>query len=221
MIMGFNDAPYFFLNNKYSCNVFILDRRFGNAEAAYQAHKTMEVQIVNIFTTLDAYSAQSIGREVHAYDGWENDKIRAMLLVVFEKFRQNPDILQKLLDTENQKLVAVSITKESFWGTLNGEGKNILGKILMYIREYFKNHNEEREKLYNELEDIHSILKAVKTPIKKYGILYNNDDIEKSNNNFNDCISKLESLKLKVNDYTQFFLVDENILTEATKQFTK
>lgn len=222
MIVGFNDTKYFFLNNKYSCNVFVLERRFGNAEAAYQAHKTKEPQIMNIFTTLDAVSSQSIGRGVDTYDGWENNKVKAMLLVVFEKFRQNPDILEKLLETENQKLVAVSISKENFWGVIDGVGENILGKILMYVREYFKTHTKtERERLYSDWEDIQSELKLFRSPIKSYGILYSEMDITRCDSIFNDCLQRTEKLKLEIENFIQFFLVDVDILTEATKQFTE
>lgn len=220
MIVGFNDTEKFFLNNKYSCDVFILNRRFGNAEAAYQAHKTKESQIRNIFTTLDAVSAQSIGRGVKTYDGWENDKVKVMLLVVFEKFRQNPDILEKLLKTGNQKLVAISISHEKFWGLIDDEGENVLGKILMYVREYFKFHTTtERERLYSDWEDIQDELKILRTSIKSYGILYSQDDITKCNNEFEDCYKRLEKLKLEINNFINFFLVDVDILTEATKQF--
>lgn len=221
MIVGFNDTKYFFLNNKYSCNVFVLERRFGNAEAAYQAHKTKEPQIINIFTTLDAVSAQSIGRGVDTYDGWKDNKVKAMLLVVFEKFRQNPDILEKLLETQNQKLVAISISKENFWGVIDDVGQNILGKILMYVREYFKTHTKtERERLYSDWEDIQSELKLFRTPIKNYGILYSKTDIDRCNSTFNDCLQRIEKLKLEIENFIQFFLVDIDILTKTTEQFT-
>lgn len=222
MIVGFNDTEHFFLNNKYSCDVFILDRRFGNAEAAYQAHKTKEPQIVNIFTTLDAISSQSIGRSVDTYEGWDKDKVRVMLLVVFEKFRQNEDILQKLIATGNQKLEAVSISNEDFWGIADGKGQNILGKILMYVREYFKTHTKtERERLYSDWEDIQSQLKILRTPIKSYGTLYKNNDIDKCDISFDDCIQRLNKLRLDIKNYISFFLVDVDSLTEATDQFVE
>lgn len=220
MIVGFNDAPYFFLNNKYSCNVSVFGHRFGNAEAAYQAHKTKEPQIINIFTTLDGLSSQSIGRGVHAYDGWDNDKVKIMLLVIFEKFRQNPNILEKLIDTGEQKLIAVSMSKEKFWGTLNNEGENILGKILMYVREHFKTYTIlERENLYNDWEDIQKKLNILKVPIENYGLFYSEHDIENNNVAFIDCLEKIEKLKSEIDKFIGFFLVDVNILSEATKQF--
>lgn len=220
MIVGFNDTEHFFLNNKYSCKIYILGRHFGNAEAAYQAHKTKEPQIINIFTTLDAVSSQSIGRSVKTYDGWENDRVRVMLLVVFEKFRQNPQILDRLLNTENQKLVAVSISKEKFWGCLDGEGENVLGKILMHVRQYFKSHSiDEHEKLFKDLECIHNRLNILQTTIKDYGILYRDEDLKTNEEYFNDCILYTNKLKSGIEDFIKFFLVDVESLTEATSQF--
>jgi predicted NAD-dependent protein-ADP-ribosyltransferase YbiA (DUF1768 family) len=216
--MGFNEVDNFFLNNKYSCSVFILSRRFGNAEAAYQAHKTKEPQIRDIFTTIDAVNSQSLGRRVNAYDGWEDDKINAMLLVVFEKFRQNPDILEKLLQTGNQKIVAISLSKETFWGTDDGVGE----KILMYIRTYFKTRSvKNRENLYSNWEDLHHELHFLSIAIKNYGTLYSKQDLDKYNLTFSDCIERINTLKMDTENYISFFRVDRDILTQATKEFVE
>ena len=220
MIIGFNDTQNFFLNNKYSCGVHILNRRFGNAEAAFQAHKTKEPQIRNIFTSLDAVSAQSLGRDLVCYNNWENDKLRVMLTVIFEKFRQNPDILQKLINTGNQKLVAVSISSETYWGTHEGIGKNMLGKILMYVRNYFNACSpSQREFLESSWDDINTELNILKLPIKNYGIIYHSNDISKTEDSFNDCLERIETLKIDMLNYINFFLITEESLNKATEKF--
>jgi len=222
MIVGFNDTENFFLNNKCSCSVFILDRRFGNAEAAYQAHKTKEPQIQNIFTTLDAVSSQSIGRGVTTHETWDEDKIRVMLIVIFEKFRQNPDLLEKLIATGDQKLVSVSKSKEKLWGTVAGEGQNTLGKIIMYVRQYFKTYtNCKRESLHTNWQDIHNELELLRIPIRNDGMLHNALDLQACNNGFIDLNKRLNKLNLDMQNYLEFFIVDTDILTEATKQFTE
>ena len=52
-----------------------------------------------------------------------------------EKFRQNPTIRKKLLETGNEEIREMT-TKESFWGVgPNLDGKNNMGKILMRVRD--------------------------------------------------------------------------------------
>lgn len=221
MILGFNDAQYYFLNNKYSCSLFILNRRFGNAEAAYQAHKTKEPQIQNIFTTIDAVNAQSLGRRVNTYEGWDNDKIGVMLLVVFEKFRQNPELLEKLLATGDQKLVSISVSHEKFWGTYDGEGENILGKILMYIRQYFCIHQaSQRQHIYTAWEDVRNELELLKIPIREYGKFFRSSDLDYYKNIFTDFNERMSKLNTDIENYLNFFIVDNETLTEATKHYT-
>ena len=52
-----------------------------------------------------------------------------------EKFRQNPVIAKKLLETGKEEIREMT-TKESFWGVgPNLDGENHMGIILMRVRE--------------------------------------------------------------------------------------
>ena len=60
-------------------------------------------------------------------------KVKLMFVLVTEKFKQNPELKQKLLETGNQELIEGNTWNDTFWGVCNGQGQNWLGKILMLV----------------------------------------------------------------------------------------
>ena len=63
-----------------------------------------------------------------------------MTKIVELKFTQNEDLRAKLLETKDEPLEEGNTWGDKIWGTVNGEGKNLLGKILMKTREKIKNN---------------------------------------------------------------------------------
>ena len=49
-----------------------------------------------------------------------------------------PELKQKLLETGNTELVEGNTWGDTFWGVYNVEGENILGRLLMKVREELK-----------------------------------------------------------------------------------
>ena len=68
---------------------------------------------------------------------WNDRKIEAMYNSVRLKFTQNPGIKEKLIETKDYYLEEGNTWGDRFWGTVNGEGENKLGIILMQIRDEF------------------------------------------------------------------------------------
>jgi N-glycosidase YbiA len=69
---------------------------------------------------------------------WENTKDGIMLDGVIAKFSQNPEIADVLLGTHDAEIVEHT-KNDSYWGDGgDGSGKNMLGKILMDVRERLK-----------------------------------------------------------------------------------
>ena len=60
--------------------------------------------------------------------------------VVYAKFAQNPTLAQDLLDTADKPLKEGNTWGDVYWGInlRTGEGENNLGKILMALRDYFR-----------------------------------------------------------------------------------
>jgi ribA/ribD-fused uncharacterized protein len=69
---------------------------------------------------------------------WESVKVVIMRKVVRAKFSQHDDIHQVLLSTGNAKIVEHT-ENDSYWGDGgDGSGKNMLGRIVMEVREELK-----------------------------------------------------------------------------------
>ena len=75
---------------------------------------------------------------------WEEIKETIMYEVVKAKFTQNNNLLKLLLDTKDFLLEEGNNWGDDFWGTVNGNGENKLGKILMQVRKEFSNKKENQ-----------------------------------------------------------------------------
>lgn len=138
MIESFRD-DYFFLSNFYPVDIKIDGIVYPNAEAAFQAQKTMDVEERCKFSMLkNPVQAKRLGRKVKLRDDWEEVKVSIMTEIVSQKFLQNPYLLEKLIATGNEELVEGNKWGDRFWGVCKGKGHNNLGKILMKIRDVYK-----------------------------------------------------------------------------------
>jgi len=54
--------------------------------------------------------------------------------IVWAKFSQNPELAEKLLTTGERYLEETDWWGDNTWGVYQGEGQNLLGKILMDTR---------------------------------------------------------------------------------------
>lgn len=69
---------------------------------------------------------------------WESVKDQIMRKAVLAKFTQHDDLQELLLSTGDAKLVEHT-TNDSYWGDgSDGSGKNMLGRILMEVREQLR-----------------------------------------------------------------------------------
>lgn len=127
-----------FLSNMYPCTIRYKGILFSCAEAAYQYHKLIPCKETLGFWKLDGKEAKQLGRKLKMKPNWDNEKIKVMTEIVTEKFKQNANLMIKLLDTGDTHLEEGNQWGDTYWGTVNGKGENHLGKILMEIREKYK-----------------------------------------------------------------------------------
>ncbi len=127
---------HFFLSNFYVAPVVYQGIRFENSEAAFQAAKCPER--MRDFCGLNPQAAKRLGRRVELRPDWEAVKYDEMYQVCKAKFTQNPDLLDKLLSTGDAELVEGNTWGDQVWGVCNGVGENNLGKILMRLRQEFR-----------------------------------------------------------------------------------
>lgn len=73
---------------------------------------------------------------------WESSKDHVMRKAVLAKFTQHEDLRALLLSTGNAKLIEHT-ENDSYWGDGgDGSGKNMLGRILMEVREQLRHEVE-------------------------------------------------------------------------------
>lgn len=130
---------YSYLSNFYRCPVFYKDVLYDSSEAAFQAQKCKDRELVKSFSKGGEWSspvnAKKYGNKVELIDDWDSIKDDVMYEVCLSKFKQNPLIARKL-----KRLVSDGYTVEeanghgdTYWGTVDGVGENKLGIILTRI----------------------------------------------------------------------------------------
>src|SRR6187399_1920660 len=132
MINRFDGTKYRFLSNFYLAEVEYEGLKYPSTEHAYQAAKTLNKQMRVLFTdkTLTPGRAKGVGKKLDLRSDWESVKIGVMETLVREKFTKHPKLLQRLLETGDELLVEGNTWGDKFWGQVNGEGENWLGKTL-------------------------------------------------------------------------------------------
>ena len=138
MISLFRDK-YFFLSNFYPVEIKLDGIVYPNAETAFQAQKTLDVEERRKFSMLkNPVQAKRLGRKVKLRDDWEEVKLDIMTEVVSQKFLQHPHLIEMLLQTGDEELIEGNKWGDRFWGVCKDKGENHLGKILMKIRDAYK-----------------------------------------------------------------------------------
>lgn len=140
-IITFTGA-YSFLSNFAPSPFSRFGVKYATVEHFYQSQKTFsktERQI--IISAATPGKAKRLGRKVTIREDWENAKNSYMLRGLRSKFRQNPQLAKDLLATGNLTLVEGNYWHDNEWGNCTCDrcvdipGKNILGELLMQVRE--------------------------------------------------------------------------------------
>ena len=106
--------------------------RFTCAESAFQACK--EPERASEFENIAGGRAKQLGRHVNLPKDWNEKRVNIMRQILYAKFIQNPVLLLKLRNIK-EEITEENTWNDTFWGVCNGTGKNMLGKLLMEIRD--------------------------------------------------------------------------------------
>ena len=151
------DTHLFFLRGIFSnfqtCNIVYKGLSFKTTEHAFMWEKARHfgdvqscIEVLNAATPADA---KSIGRKVKGFnaDVWTKVSEGYMFEVNLAKYTQNPNLKKHLLDTGTLTIVEANGKPDLIWscGLYSNDpriedsskwpGKNLLGKVLMEIRE--------------------------------------------------------------------------------------
>lgn len=136
---------YQFLSNFYNAEVVHEGITYKNSEAAFQAAKTKDFQLRREFSELNPSQAKLKGRHIKLRSDWEEVKDNIMYEIVKDKFTRNYNLKKLLLKTDTCVLTEGNWWHDNYWGDCycdrcqNKEGKNILGLILMRVRDEIRN----------------------------------------------------------------------------------
>ena len=133
-------GEYEFLSNFYPCTIYRNGWEFGSSEALFQACKCANIADVELFVVpCSASRSKRIGKKVALISRWESKKVKVMENVLRLKF-QDPELRDKLIATGDKILEEGNTWGDKFWGIdiKTGEGKNMLGKLLMKVRDDLK-----------------------------------------------------------------------------------
>jgi ribA/ribD-fused uncharacterized protein len=136
------EGEYLFLSNFAPAPTPHRGWLYPTSEQAGAAAKTRDpAAVAAIRGTDDPARAKQIGRAAPLVEGWETGgKFVAMEQVVNAKFDHNPDLAQRLVDTQGVLLVEGNTWHDQVWGSCRCDehrdipGANALGVILMAVR---------------------------------------------------------------------------------------
>ena len=128
-------SGYAFLSNFYPSTIWVEGKSYPSVEHAYQAHKTLNEESREIIRNAkDPSIAKRLGRGVEMRPDWDTVKEGLMRDFIRKKF-ESPFLADQLLKTGDCELVFGNTWNDRVWGVCRGTGSNLLGKILMEVRE--------------------------------------------------------------------------------------
>lgn len=141
-----SEQPYGCFSN-FSPHGFQLDGLWWpTSEHYFQAQKFVGTShMEEIRLTKKAIVAAKMGRERHRplRKDWEQVKDDVMRKAVYQKFYAHEEIRKVLLSTGTETIVENAPT-DYYWGCgADGSGKNMLGKILMEVRDHLREERSE------------------------------------------------------------------------------
>jgi ribA/ribD-fused uncharacterized protein len=131
---------YRFLSNFYPAQIRHEGIVYPTAEHAYQASKTDDMRArARVAKLKGPLQAKNAGRGLPLPSDWNSTRRHVMQNIVTKKFAQNPDLVERLLHTGMKHLIEGNEWGDTYWGvTTDGDGLNILGRILMDVREAYR-----------------------------------------------------------------------------------
>lgn len=137
-----NEKPYGVFSNLYKRTLTFEGVEYQTSEHAYQAGKARKESVRKWL--MDAPSPSLLAMAAHGLyvwdvaPDWSKTKFDRMRGVLYAKFTQHDDLRELLLSTGDARLVEVATVDNAvnrLWGEVNGVGKNMLGVLLMELRE--------------------------------------------------------------------------------------
>lgn len=148
-----NEKPYGAFSNLFRRTIVFEGREYPTAEHAYQAGKARKEAVREWILSAPSPSLVAMAAHgLYTWDivpDWSRTKFDRMREVLKAKFMQHEDLRELLLSTGNARLVEVARTDNAVnrtWGEVNGKGQNMLGVLLMEVRELIRGEAKPNQK---------------------------------------------------------------------------
>jgi ribA/ribD-fused uncharacterized protein len=131
------------------------NNKFANSEQAFMWRKAIffkDFEIaLKILETTNPQEAKSLGRKVKYYDDIKWNQIREQIMYEVNIDKYKDEKLQGILLSTKNLIIVESSPVDKIWGVglskedprildeKNWNGLNLLGKVLMRVREYYEN----------------------------------------------------------------------------------
>lgn len=148
-----SEKPYGALSNLFRRPVGFEGETFATSEHAYQAGKARKPEVKRWL--MEAPSPALLAMAAHGLyywdvaPGWSKSKFDRMRRVLHAKFTQHSDLLDLLLSTGNARLIETATVDNEvnrLWGEVNGQGRNMLGELLMELRAQLRSERPRSDK---------------------------------------------------------------------------
>lgn len=129
------EGDYRFLSNFWPALTVFDGEAYKTVEHAYQAAKTMiPKERYKIHLAATAAEAKKLGQKITLRHDWKDIRVGIMEELLISKFTE-PSLKKMLIETGDAELIEGNTWNDTFWGICNGKGENLLGKLLMKIRD--------------------------------------------------------------------------------------
>lgn len=132
-ILGFK-GEYRWLSNFWPATVHLDGVRYPTVGNAYQASKSINLADRDFFATCSPVDAKAAGQKIRQRTDWDKIKVSVMTNLNMLKYFQHNELTLKLINTGDAYIEETNNWGDVFWGVCDGQGQNMLGKILMAIR---------------------------------------------------------------------------------------
>lgn len=144
-------GEWIYLSNMYRCQFEYNEIMFHSVEQCFQYHKALahgkEAKAERILLTKNPFYCKRTGESIHEKKVWLDSMEDTLYKILMCKFVQNEALLDRLLDTGDQKLYEA--TRSSIWGIgsnlkaketkeESGQDDNVTGRLLEKLRAELK-----------------------------------------------------------------------------------
>lgn len=145
-----SEKPFGAFSNLYRREIEFEGETFATSEHAYQAGKARKPEVKAWLMAAPSPSLLAMAAHgLYYWDvspGWSQTKFDRMRGVLYAKFTQHEDLKTLLLSTGTARLIETATVDNEvnrLWGEVNGQGRNMLGLLLMELRERLRAEGSE------------------------------------------------------------------------------